>query len=246
MTTAFEDALQRFDQLLDKTPIHILQEHRGHIQGICKKLNKSKGGPVLCLLDALESSRKTVEDYTNLPVKRAVARSVKWEDIDLRVHDIRLGCTRHDNVTKFRKGLGERALALHYHEWEMQEFRCSTLSKMCKDPGNYKNVDGNIGNFIAAFDLPQLECVEKGIRHGTKLLLFESLVGMRGTSAILFFAFGKFREVKYPEMKRLAELMRTHLWLFRLIQKIEPWFEKCWAVYEGNICNFVRINLHLC
>jgi len=232
--STFENALRRFDQLLDDTPDHVLRAHRTLIKNVCKKLNKSQGTAASSLFDALESSREIIEDYTKLPVERAVVCPVDWAGTDLRVHDIRLGATRHDLTTKFRKGLGERSLALEYHEWEMQEFQCSRLVELCKDPGNCKKViNGNITSFLTARNLPDLECVQKGIRHGTKLLLLENLVGTPGTSVLLFFAFGKFREVKYPNMSDLAESMRKHVWIPKLVRKLEPWFQNCWAVYDG-------------
>lgn len=233
--SAFEDALHQFNQILNDTPDHILRANRALIKDVSKKLNKSQGTSASSLLDALESSRKTIEEYTTLPTDRAVVRSVDWADVDVRVHDIRLGATRHDKMTKFRKGLGERSLALQYHEWELQEFQCSRLGELCKDPGNYKKgMDGNIADFIASHNLPDIDCVGKGIRHGTKLLLLEKLFGTPGTSAILFFAFGKFREVRYPEMKDLAGSMRENVWIAELVHKVQPWFEDCCSRYRGR------------
>jgi len=130
--STFRDALERFDRLLDNTPDHILQAHRDLIKSICKKLNGSPRTAASSLLDALESARKTIEDYTRLPVDRAVVCPVDWADVDLRVRDIRLGATRHDTTTKFRKGLGEISLALEYHDWEMREFQCSRLKNCAK------------------------------------------------------------------------------------------------------------------
>lgn len=231
----FLDSLHRFDHLLDETPDHILQANRGLIKTVCKKLNKSKGSSASSLLEALESCQETIQKYTQLPIESAIARPVDWAGVDLRVHDIRLGATRHDNTTKFRKGMGERSLALQYHEWEMREFECSKLSDLCRDLASHKEkMDGNIAKFIAAHDLPKIACVEKGIQHGTRLLLLESLVGTSGTSAILFFAFGKFRAVKYPEMIDLATSMREEVWIAKLVRKIQPWFEDCCRRYKGQ------------
>lgn len=232
--TTFEDFLQQLDELLDETPDHVLRANRGLIKSVCKKLNKSQGSSALSLLEALEFSRKTIEDFTELPIERAVVCSVNWAGVDLRVHDIRLGATQHDQTTKFRKGLGERSLALQYHEWEMREFGCSRLGDLRRDPANCKDVaDGNIVKFITVHGLPKITCVEKGIQHGTKLLLLEYLFGMAGTSAILFFAFGKFRAVRYPEMRDLASSMRESAWIAELAQKIAPWFEDCCKRYKG-------------
>jgi hypothetical protein len=233
--TTFEESLQQFDKLLDGTPLHVLTKHRDLIKDVCKKLNKSQGSSASSLLEALDSSRKTIERYTKLPVERAVVCPVDWADVDLRVHDIRLGATGHDKNTKFRKGLGERSLALQYHEWEMREFGCSRLSKLREDPGNAKNVaDGQIANFISTHGLPKIKCVEKAIQHGTKLLLLEHLVGTFTTSAVLFFAFGKFRDVNYPEMEDLAASMLANKWIAELIEEAAPWFEDCWTSYEGQ------------
>jgi hypothetical protein len=231
----FEVSLQLFDRLLDETPHHVLQTNRDLIKSVCKKLNKSKGSSASSLLEALESSQETIEHYTQLPIERAVKRQVEWATADLRVHDIRLGATRHDSETRFRKGMGERSLALQYHEWEMREFRCSRLEDLCRDPASYKEkTDGNIVKFIAAHDLPKIACVEKGIQHGTRLLLLESLTGTTGTSAILFFAFAKFRAVKYPEMRDLAASMQESAWIATLVENVAPWFEDCCRLYRGQ------------
>jgi hypothetical protein len=233
--TTFKDTLQLFDQLLNDTPDHVLQANWDLIKNVCKKLNKGQGSSAVSLLEALESSRNKIEKYTELPVERAVARPVDWAGVDLRVHDIRLGATRHDSETRFRKGMGERSLALQYHEWEMREFRCSRLEDLCRDPASYKEkTDGNIVKFIAAHDLPKIACVEKGIQHGTRLLLLESLTGTTGTSAILFFAFAKFRAVKYPEMRDLAASMQESAWIATLVENVAPWFEDCCRLYRGQ------------
>lgn len=233
--TTFEESLQQFDKLLDGTPIHILTQNRDLIKNICKKLNRSKGSSASSLLEALVSSQKTIERYTKLPIERAVVCPVDWTDVDLRVHDIRLGATRHDQNTKFRKGLGERSLAIQYHEWEMQESGCSRLSKLREDPGNAKNVaDGQIANFISTHGLPKIKCVEKAIQHGTKLLLLEHLFGTPTASAVLFFAFGKFRDVNYPEIEDLAASMLANEWIAKLAQEAAPWFEDCWTRYKGQ------------
>jgi hypothetical protein len=233
--TTFEESLRQFDELLDETPDQVLAANRHLIKNVCKKLNKSQGGPAVCLLEALASSRNKIETYTKLPVERAVVCAVDWADVDPRVRDVRLGASRHDDKTKFRKGLGERSLALQYHEWEMEEFGSSRLSKLRKDPEDSKNIsDSQIANFISTHGLPKTRCVEKAIQHGTKLLLLEHLVGKSTTSAVLFFAFGKFRDVNYPDMKDLAASMLADGWIAKLVQDAAPWFEDCQTSYRGQ------------
>jgi hypothetical protein len=233
--STFEESLQHLDRLLDDVTDEILQTHQNLIEIVCKKLNKSKRSSASSLIDALAKSQRKIQEYVEQSVADALKCPVDWDEVDLRIHDIRLGINQQDMKTKFRKGLAERALASQFCEWEMVNFGRSKLGDLLQNPGTgkEKNNNGNMVKFIEANELPVTEYVKKGIQLGTKLLLLESQVGTPGCSVVLFFDSGKFRAVKNAEVEELAKSMQETVWISELIERVETWFQDCLTAYNG-------------
>ena len=233
MAAQSED-LQRALEIISQTPNSILQEHRQSFVAILHRLEAHKRTRVSSLVTNLDGSRPKVEEYLNKTYKQAVARHIDWQNTDIRVHDIRLGATKHNLLTKFRKGLGERSLALQFHNWELQHFQTSRLSVLAADQHTCKeHTEGRIPQFLNTHDLPKLSCVTKGIQHGTKILIFERVMETMGISAILFFCFSQFRAIPYLDLQTLKAEIERSVWIGTLAKSISTWFQQCILDYEG-------------
>lgn len=237
----FNTVLEQLDQLLDDTPSDIIEQSDRLVHTVYAKLQKYRRKSVLSLLDTIEKSQGKIEKYTTQnTAQQAVRSEVDWTKVDLRVHDMQLGDKKQNDKTKFRKGLAERSLALEFHNWEMKEFGESKLSKLVEDITSFKDkMDGNIQKFMAYSGIPAIDCVNRGIQHGTKLLFVERLLGSPSVSVILFFAFGKFRNTVYPELPQLVDLMKGHAWTARFTADIEDWFSDCCGYYSSKLSKAV-------
>lgn len=237
-------ALQKFQELIARTPKPALRKEQALIKDICKTLHESLATPASSLVETLESAKikRRIEAFVQRPAGEAVVRPVEVFDIDLRLLDVQHADAHNDDSTKFRKGLGERSLGLLYHEWQMSTIQCSRLDGLRQNLGSFNAGEGNMVDFIKAQGFPEMDFVHRSIRNGTRLLLLDHLYGADGASAVVFFASRKFRDVAYPDLKALADSMRANTCVAGLISKIGSWFKDCQAIYA---CQYKSHSNHL-
>lgn len=190
------------------------------------------------LMGALHGARRSekVFKYLSSQSDPLAQNGDDWVQEDPRVVDIRL-CNRGCSLDAcFRRGLGQRSLAMEFDEWEREVFGTSRVSRRSLDP---KAIDDNIGlinRFLAQNSVPfrNKESASHGIRDGIRLLVFERIYGHVGVSAILILLFTLFREVKYGSFAALKRLLQeTGAW-HNLAKDKSSWLTACQIRYDGK------------
>ncbi|CAG8205289.1 unnamed protein product [Penicillium salamii] len=190
------------------------------------------------LMGALHGARRSekVFKYLSSQSDPLAQNGDDWVQEDPRVVDIRL-CNRGCSLDAcFRRGLGQRSLAMEFDEWEREVFGTSRVSRRSLDP---KAIDDNIGlinRFLAQNSVPfrNKESASHGIRDGIRLLVFERIYGHVGVSAILILLFTLFREVKYGSFAALKRLLQeTGAW-HNLAKDKSSWLTACQIRYDAR------------
>lgn len=230
--------LNELEELVEGVSNDVLQQYRLQIDRIWKALRRNGKHSLVELVRDIDRQRSKIEDYARKRVKEAITSTTNWKTTDIRVLDIRLAETKHSPLTKFRKGLAQRSLAKDFDAWERSTCQTSRLDSLYGDPklSETRN-DSNIPSFMQAEDMPHEDCVERGIQHGLKLLLFERVVQCSGISAILFFVFSRFRDITISDLQYLAAELKASEWILNHAKTIEPWFIECFTKYEGELAN---------
>ncbi|TKA25280.1 hypothetical protein B0A54_17472 [Friedmanniomyces endolithicus] len=230
--------LNELEKLVEETSGDVLQESRLQFDRIWRALRKNGKHRLVELVRDVDKQRSKIEEYSRQPVKEAITSQTDWRNIDIRVLDNRLAETKHTLLTKFRKGLAQRSLATDFDAWERSNCHSSRLDSLYNDPKlSETRHDSNMPSFMQAEDMPREDCVERGIQHGVKLLLFERIAQCSGVSAVLFFVFSRFRDVTFSDLQDLAVEIKASKWILHHAATIQPWFIECIAKYEGELAN---------
>ncbi|KAK0247210.1 hypothetical protein LTR01_008875 [Friedmanniomyces endolithicus] len=233
--------LNELEKLVEETSGDVLQESRLQFDRIWRALRKNGKHRLVELVRDVDKQRSKIEEYSRQPVKEAITSQTDWRNIDIRVLDNRLAETKHTLLTKFRKGLAQRSLATDFDAWERSNCHSSRLDSLYNDPKlSETRHDSNMPSFMQAEDMPREDCVERGIQHGVKLLLFERIAQCSGVSAVLFFVFSRFRDVTFSDLQDLAVEIKASKWILHHAATIQPWFIECIAKYEEARPNLKR------
>ena len=190
------------------------------------------------LMDALHGARRSEKVFKYLSSGRdpLAQNGDDWVQEDPRVVDIRL-CNRGCSLDAcFRRGLGQRSLAIEFDEWEREVFGTSRVSGHSLDPEAIDDNSGLINRFLAqnAISFKNKESASHGIRDGIRLLVFERIYGHVGVSAILILLFTLFRDVKYGSFVALKHLLRKSGAWHDLAKDKSSWLTACQIRYDGK------------
>ncbi|OQD70102.1 hypothetical protein PENANT_c275G07661 [Penicillium antarcticum] len=189
------------------------------------------------LMDALHGARRSEKVFKYLSSHRDphAQNGDDWVQEDPRVVDIRL-CNRGCSLDAcFRRGLGQRSLAIEFDKWEREVFGTSPVSGRSLDPEAIDDNSGLINRFLAqnAISFKNKESASHGIRDGIRLLVFERIYGHVGVSAILILLFTLFRDVKYGSFVALKHLLRKSGAWHDLAKDKSSWLTACQIRYDA-------------
>lgn len=212
----------------------ILQRRQEALQ-LYQRLSRILRPAPYSLVEALDEAKEKIETFLKKPIDEAIARELHWEETDWRIVDIRLDKGNSPPTSKFRKGLGQRSLALQFEDWEIRNHQTSRIQWLLNDTDASADVgDGYISEFLAANSLPNKEWVRHAIKHGIKLALFERMTRMVGISALLFFCYSKFRGIRYHELGHLQQELATNGWVIDTATTCADWFDACQNAYNST------------
>lgn len=201
--------------------------------------SENLGSEVRQLLQALADSKrsKKIVDYLSSASDPVNGSRDDWTQEDPRVVDIVLCSGTRSLDASFRRGLGQRSLAMEYEEWEEKTFKTSRVSELHRDSSAAEDHIGHINQFIEANSLrfKDKNTTSHGIKHGIRLLVFERTYGHAGVSAILILVYSRFRKVKYKHHFLLKQLIhRSPLW-DSLARDKSSWLVQCQGRYDGKV-----------
>ena len=133
----------------------------------------------------------------------------EWAADDPRIVNIQIaGGSKLSNITKFRRGLSQRSLAIEYYDWESNAYGISVVQQRANDPSvQLSRKLGHVTEFLDTnmHRFHNSKAARDRIKHGIKLLICEELLGGIGISAILVFRFSSLRSLKYKDLKGLKD-----------------------------------------
>jgi hypothetical protein len=190
------------------------------------------------LMDALHGARRSEKVFRYLSSHRdpLAQNGDDWVQEDPRVVDIRL-CNRGCSLdASFRRGLGQRSLAIEFDEWEREVFGTSRVSMRSLYPKEIDDNSGLISRFLEqrVIQFQNKESASHGIRDGIRLLVFERIYGHVGISAILILLFTLFRDVKYGSFVALKRLLEKSGAWHDLAKDKSSWLTACQFRYDGK------------
>lgn len=188
------------------------------------------------LMQALDKAKDSIKEYLSRSEVEATRDVLQRRVEDPRVVDLKLGKKPSPEAT-FRKGLGQRSLALEFEQWELCVHKSSKVTELVKDLSlSQERRHGHIREYLQSntHRFQDRATTGKGIEHGIKLLVFERMFGARVISGILSFIYRRFRAVRYEELALLQGMMRHSQWLAELASSKAAWFDRCQGQYEGT------------
>lgn len=158
----------------------------------------------------------------------------------LRISDLQL--TKRDDTLlgKFRTVMSQRSLALEYIDWEKKAFGSSNvLDLMDTRNGSPEARWGYVAEYLR-INHDKFSGFEQGltraIPHGIKLLLCEKQSKSIITSAVLWFAPGNCKKLRFDEMRRLSDTLNSWQWFRSLVEEKTDWYLRCVKRYD---CMFI-------
>lgn len=134
-----------------------------------------------------------------------------WYVKDPRLVDCQTSPPNYEQ--KLRRILSQRSMAMEYDFWERENFKTSRVDSISQDVAVAAD-PGHIAEFVESnFEIDDANTATHGIKHGIRLLVFERIYGVTGTSAIFMFIFTTFRSVKYESFPTLKHrLLEEEFW----------------------------------
>ncbi|KAL9028271.1 MAG: hypothetical protein Q9196_003344 [Gyalolechia fulgens] len=169
----------------------------------------------------------------------------RFSDTDPRIIDslIADGIKAKDRPyeeTQLRRILSQRSIANDYDEWDRR--RNGGISGLDRRLTAMKEHNRFIlvhttnprGFLVPRFGEKYLETIRKVLQAGTKLLYFERALAGRGFFPIIVFHYTRWINVKYPELKRLADGLQSQSLLKDTVEFWEDWSKRWVLKYEGQ------------
>lgn len=207
---------------------------------VFSKRNESPRSGALNLLLVLENGKrsKKIWDYLSTPGRDPVNGSelFDWTEEDPRVIDLRLSSSSNPSFdVKFRRGLSQRSLAAEYDEWEKATFNTSRILELSQNPAISDHRKGHIDHYLQVniHRFKDQKSTRHGIKHGIRLLVFETIYGHVGISAILILVYSAFRSVKYKEHFWMKRSLEDTAWE-SLAKDKSSWLTQCQGQYDGK------------
>ena len=169
-----------------------------------------------------------------------------WTEEDPRVVDLRLGSSPSPSLdVKFRRGLSQRSLAAEYNQWEEEIYKTSRVTELSQNPATSDDRKGHIEEFLQvnSHRFKDKNSTHHGIKHGIRLLVFESICGYAGVSAILILVYSAFRSVRYKEYFTMKRSLENTLWEL-LAKDKSSWLVHCQERYDGKF-PYAVVEFHL-
>ena len=78
------------------------------------------------------------------------------------------------------------------------------------------------------------ETARKYIQYGVKAIVFERLCQNEVVSAVISFAYSKFRTLKFKEVPELQKNLHTCAWIAKLLSQKGHWYQQCQLQHRGE------------
>ena len=186
----------------------------------------------------LNTRLNKIEGYIFELGHNAVKHEPEWKTGDPRLVDLQIGGDRTQTpITKLRRGLSQRSLAVEFDDWESQTYQTSRLGVRTNTPSEEPSRKlGHITEFLETNQdrFHNNQSVSKGIEHGIKLLVCENLLGGMGFSAIFIFRYTDLRKIKYEELNSLRDLITSSDPIKKLAERKANWFSACQRDYNSK------------
>jgi hypothetical protein len=189
-----------------------------------------------------EKKSKKILDYLSPSCYNAIdGGKFDWTEEDPRVVDLRLGSSPNQSFdVKFRRGLSQRSLATEYDGWEGENFHTSRIYDLAHDPSTSNDRKGHMEQFLEvnAHRFQDRNTTLHGLKHGIRLLVFESICGYAGVSSILMLVYSAFRSVKYEDLHLLKEFLQNSAWCSFASEK-SSWLVQYQERYDGKYSSII-------
>jgi len=126
-------------------------------------------------------------------------------------------------------------LAKEFDEFEVANYGSSKLAELVKGPAISVRNDHTTA-FIDEKNFNYREAAKRGIQHGTKLYVIETLLETRGISALLAFTFNNSWKLRLDEIVSFVGWLRHPRFskVLQLAQSKAAWFDHCACLYIGQ------------
>lgn len=240
MHSSEDETLSRALDAIASLPDEVLQRQQGRILAVLIRA-KNNCDDITELVNRVMKNTQKLARFFEKPVSGALACCADYRKDDTRLLDIRL-CSPKRAEDRFRKGLGERSLAVQFNEWEAGKYNYSRLTDIyCNLQLGDGTSESRAPEFARTFSLPDDNVVLSAIRRGTKLLLFERLTGEVCYTPILIFNSHRFHRIRYSDLSRLRKSFISSKELTSLAQSSAGWFRQCCRKYEGKACSTILV-----
>ena len=189
--------------------------------------------PATQFLNILIAARAKLENNLGKFDYGATMRHNMSTEEDSRVVDFH-GRTKAASIgEKLRKVLSSRSLALEYDRWEFYYYRTSRIRELTLDPTiGPSRSEGHIGEFTRTklFKSPRL--AYNAIRYGIRLIVWERLLNISGSSVLVCAGWSIFARVPYSDLVYVASCVMNMKWVQQLLNDKCEWFEQYQNVYD--------------
>lgn len=230
-------------------PIHQLSATNCDGSPSCYSAHKSSAAPrddVQSLVQNLNSVFNAIQGFVRDLGPTTTELQLPKQTVDIRVADIvnADGAQPDDNAHKLvqlRRILSQRSLALEYDVWDRQHNGISSLDRR-KEALNGNETPRTHprtllpDRFLVRFSQDHLGSVKKAIKHGIKLLYFESIlrdVGGAGFTSILIWRYTDWRRLKYKHLGQLAKAFRNQAHMKDFAEQSADWLLQWQIKYDG-------------
>ena len=236
-----EEAMQELNKLFT-----LFMAHRGSRKLLPKeqfqpppRRDKSITPTVSAVLCNLDQQKENTHKSLLLSANSAVPASLEQESEKSLAPNIVLLNDALSSHNAIKKAIAHRRLGLAYENWELARFKTSRINDLVQDQDLTHQRRGHISEFVEHFDVrlssrKDQDITKKGVQYAIKIIVLERLCQNEVVSAVVSFAFPKFRTLRFNELPPLKEQLQTRQWIADiLIQKVE-WYQQCQKYYDGK------------
>lgn len=185
------------------------------------------------ILRSLKQDYNRISAFLELREQDAIAGLPTLKNEDYRVSDVcNPNYTSHErDKFRFRKVLGQRALANEFTKWETATHESSRVEEVIRTTKT-RRFEGNLRSYVFAREhFVDKAKAEQGLKHGIKLLVIETYLGISGVSALLAFTPSDCWRLKYEDIQEFVQLFKGSD-MMELAERKSAWLESCQNLYE--------------
>ncbi|KAJ6095240.1 hypothetical protein N7486_005986 [Penicillium sp. IBT 16267x] len=177
----------------------------------------------------IEKTREGIKEFLSSSPLPDFARG--WFAKDPRLVDCKRSPPNYEE--NLRRALSQRSMASEYDTWEREKFATSRVDSVSRNVANIKD-SGHITEFVEfkGYEEDDINTATHGIKHDIRLLVFERMYGVPGTSAIFMFISTCFRSVKYESYSTLKHRLLGEEFWKDFVEKASDRLIQCQEQYD--------------